>query len=297
MNNLRRIFNSILVIFLVSSSCFFILSLLPGTPEEAKIGERAFKIEKYKNPLKRFLNYVGDIPQNGLGRSLVTGRKVINEILEALPYSIFLASFSILLSLTFSFPICIFSILKENKFLDFIIVVFSIFFNSLPVISLGPFLIFVFSVWMGFFSVSGFEGFKSLILPSLTLSIPFTGYLVRIIRKALLEELKRGYIFSLRARGIPFKRIVLFHVLRNSIFPLLTILSLRLGGLITGAILTESLFSIPGMGNLLVRSIAGRDYNLIFGIILFSSFTYVFLNLLTDIAYAFFDPRVRYASN
>ncbi len=230
-----------------------------------------------------------------MGRSSVTGRKVVDEIIDVLPYSLRLALFSIFLSLLISLPLGLFCAFKEKKIIDNLILISSILFSSLPVISLGPLLVAVFSICLGLFPVSGSEDFRSLLLPSFTLSIPFSAYLVRILRKSLKEELKKVYIFSLRARGISEGRIIISHVLRNSIFPLLTVVNLRLGSLITGAILTETLFSWPGVGRLLVRSISGRDYNLTFGIITLSSLTYIFLNLIADITYAILDPRVRYA--
>lgn len=292
----KRILNSTLVIFLVSSSGFLALSLLPGTPEEAKFGERAYYFDQDKaSPFSKYWKFICSFSREGLGRSSVTGRKVVDEITDALPYSLRLAIFSILLSLLISLPLGLFCVLKGDNIIDNLILIFSVIFSSLPVISLGPLLVVIFSICLGFFHVSGSEDFKSLILPSLTLSIPFSAYLVRILRKSLKEELKKGYIFSLRVRGVSERRIIISHVLRNSIFPLLTVVNLRLGSLITGAILTETLFSWPGLGRLLVRSISGRDYNLTFGIIILSSLTYIILNLISDITYAILDPRVRYA--
>jgi len=292
----KRILNSILVIFLVSSSGFLALSFLPGTAKEAKFGERVHSFENDRaSPFLKYWKFICGFYKDGLGESSVTGRKVVDEIKDAIPYSLRLALFSVLISLLISLPVGLLCVFKKDNIIDNFILISSVLFSSLPVISLGPLLVFVFSICLGFFPVSGSEGFKSLILPSLTLSFPFSAYLVRILRKSLKEELKKGYIFSLRARGISDSRIVMSHVLRNSIFPLLTVVNLRLGSLITGAILTETLFSLPGVGRLLVRSISGRDYNLTFGIIIFSSLTYIFLNLITDIAYAILDPRVRYA--
>ncbi len=293
---IKRLLNSLFVIFLVSSSGFLILSLLPGTPQEAKFGERVYYLEKDEaSPFSKYWKFICNFSKEGLGRSFVTGRKVLDEVMDALPYSLLLATFSIFLSLLISFPAGVSGAFKQKSFIDTLILFFSILFNSLPVISLGPLLVVILSIWIGVLPVSGAESFKSLILPSLTLAIPFSAYLVRILRKSLEDELKRGYILSLRARGISHRRIVLFHALRNSLFPFLTVVNLRLGSLLTGAILTETLFSWPGVGRLLVKSVSGRDYNLTVGIILLSSLVYIFLNLLTDITYALFDPRVRYA--
>lgn len=292
----KRIINSIFVIFLVSSSGFLILALLPGTPQEAKFGERGNYLNKDKtSPLSKYWNFICNFPKEGLGKSLVTGRNITNEIMDALPYSLLLSTFSIFLSFSISFPIGVLCALKEESTVDTSVLILSVLFNSFPVISLGPFLVVIFSVWAGFFPVSGSEGFKSLVLPSLTLSITFSAYLIRIIRKSLIEELKESYIFSLRARGISSWRIIIFHAFRNSIFPIFTVITLRWGSLISGAILTETLFSWPGMGRLLVRSVNGRDYTLTFGILILSSLFYIILNLITDISYAIFDPRVRYA--
>lgn len=292
----KRIFNSTLVIFFVSSSGFLALSLLPGTPKEAKFGEKAHYFDKDRvSPLSKYWKFICSFSKEGLGRSSVTERKVVDEIMDALPYSLRLALFSTLLSLLISLPLGLFCVFKGESIIDNFIFISSILFSSLPAISLGPLLVVVFSICLGFLPVSGSENFKSLLLPSLTLSIPFSAYLVRMLRKSLKEELKKGYIFSLRARGVSDGRIIISHVLRNSIFPILTVVNLRLGSLITGAILTETLFSWPGVGRLLVRSISGRDYNLAFGIIILSSLTYILLNLIADITYAILDPRVRYA--
>lgn len=295
---IKRLLNSIVTVVLVSSCGFIVLSLLPGSPEEAKLAERAYYKEENKiNPLLRFSNFVARLPEDGLGYSLATGRKVVDEMAEALPYSIYLALFSIFLSLIVSIPAGIFSVIHKGNIADTFTFLISVFLNSFPVISLGPFLVLVFSVYSGILPVSGSDNFRSLILPSLTLSIPFSAYLIRIIRKGLIEELEKGYIFSLRARGIPSYRIIFYHAFRNSFFPFFTAVTMRLGALITGAILTESLFSWPGIGRLLVRSVSGRDYNLAFSIILLSSLTYVLLTLITDIIYAILDPRVRYSGH
>jgi len=292
----KRIINSLFTVFAVSFTGILILSLLPGTPEEAKIGERAHPFQgESPSFISKYWNFLRNFPERALGNSLVSGRRVIDEVLDAFPYSFLLALFSVLLSLAISIPIGIFTALNKEKTVDSLILAISVFFNSLPVISLGPLLAVIFSVRLGILPVSGMDGFKSIILPSLTLSIPFSAYLIRIIRKSLLEELKKGYILSIRARGVRNIRIVIFHALRNSIFSIITVVNLRIGNLITGAILTESMFSFPGVGRLLVRSVAGRDYNLAFGIMILSSLIYVFLTLITDISYAILDPRIRYA--
>lgn len=294
---IKRILNSLILILFVSFLGFLAISLLPGTPEEAKLGEKAYYQKEDKpNPFLSFWNFLCKFPMEGFGVSLTTGRKVIDEIVEALPYSIYLSLSSIFLSIIISIPIGAFCALHRGKLIDTTAIIISVLLNSFPIISLGPFLIFIFSVYFGVLPVSGSENFSSLILPSLTLSIPFSAFLVRIIRKSLIEEIRKGYILSLKARGIPFSRIIFYHALRNSLFPFFTAITLRLGNLISGAILTESLFSWPGIGRLLFRSVSGRDYNLAFGIILLSSLSYVLLNLVTDIFYFILDPRVRYKS-
>ncbi len=289
----KRFLNSLILSFVVASLGLFCLALLPGDPLEARFGEKAYSLEiKRESPLSRYINFIGKFIKEGPGSSLITGRKIVDEILDALPYSILLAIFSVSISLIFSFPLGVLSALKERSIFESLVLFLSVIFNSFPVISLGPLLIIIFSLWLKIFPVSGAEGFKHLFLPSLTLSLPFSAYLTRIIRKTLTEELKQGYIFSLRARGIRESFILLNHAIRNSLFPIITTLNLRLGSIITGAILTETLFSWPGMGRLLVRSVNGRDYGLTFGIIIVISFTYIFLTLVTDISYALLDPRV-----
>ncbi|MGQ9619246.1 MAG: ABC transporter permease [Candidatus Aminicenantia bacterium] len=291
---MRRIINSLVIIILVSSLGFFALFLLPGDPLEAKFGERIVHLKREKDsPFERYVKLLINFFKNGPGESLATGRKITEEIEEAIPYSILLTFSSVALSIAIAIPLGILSALKRKSIFDHILIVITVFFNSFPVISLGLFLIIVFSLWINFLPISGAEGVKSLFLPCFTLTLPFSAYLIRIIRKSLLLELKEGYILSLKARGIKERRILLNHCFRNSLFSLITAVNLRIGSLLSGAILTETLFAWPGIGRLLVRSISGRDYNLTFWIIIFISSSYVLLNLLTDIFYALLDPRVR----
>ena len=167
---------------------------------------------------------------------------------------------------------------------------------SIPNFWLGPVLILVFSLWLGWLPVSGRSGLASVILPSLTLATGLVAVLSRMVRSSMLEVLGEDYMRTARAKGLPPKRVILHHGLRNALLPVITMLGLQLGALLAGAVITETVFSWPGIGLLTIESIQSRDYPVVQACVLLISVTYVLVNLLTDLAYAWVDPRVRLGS-
>jgi ABC-type dipeptide/oligopeptide/nickel transport system permease component len=164
---------------------------------------------------------------------------------------------------------------------------------SMPTFWLGPLLAIVFSVGLGWLPVSGRGTLAQLVLPAMTLGVPLAAVLARMTRASVMDELGEMYVTAARARGLSEARVVLRHALRNSLIPVVTVLGLQVGGLLTGAVITETIFAWPGVGRLLIQSIGFRDYPLVQGCILLIAVTYVSVNLLTDMAYAFLDPRIR----
>jgi peptide/nickel transport system permease protein len=164
---------------------------------------------------------------------------------------------------------------------------------SIPNFVMGPLLILIFSLWLGWFPVSGNEGISSLILPALTLGTALAAILSRMIRSSMLEILQEDYIRSAHARGLTKFNVLVFHALRNALLPVVTILGMQLGTLLAGAVITETIFSWPGIGGLMIESIQKRDYPVVQGCVILISFTYVFVNLITDFICVLLDPRIR----
>jgi peptide/nickel transport system permease protein len=182
---------------------------------------------------------------------------------------------------------------RQNRPVDHLVTVGSLLGVSMPNFWLGPLLIILFSIRLGWLPVSGMEGPASIVLPAITLGTALAAVLTRMIRSSLLEELGEEYVRAARAKGLTEGRVLWKHAMRNALIPVLTVLGLQFGSLLTGAIITESIFSWPGLGQLLIRSINYRDFPLVQGCILAISVTYILVNLITDLAYAWLDPRIK----
>jgi peptide/nickel transport system permease protein/oligopeptide transport system permease protein len=218
---------------------------------------------------------------------------VVNEILARLPYTIALALVAEAIAVSIAVPLGVLAALKPRSMLSYIASLLSILGTSLPVFWVGLMLIFIFAVELRLLPSSGADSLKHIILPALTLAFFLTGNLARMTKAAVLEALSSNHVVTAIAKGLPFSKILVRHVLRVSLIPILTIISLQLGALLGGAIITETVFAWPGIGSLLVDSLFYRDYVLAQGIIMFIVGVFILLNLLTDIAYALVDPRIR----
>ena len=289
----RRLYTFIPVIFGVVTAVFLIIHLVPGDPAVLMLGENAqpadienLRIQLGLNkPLyQQYIEFWGNLFQGDLGISIYHREPVHNLVWERLPATATLALCALIISLIIAFPLGIISALYQRKWPDYLALSFSILGISMPVFWLGPLLILVFSIYLKILPVAGLGGWKHLILPSFTLGFGLA---------SMIEVLNQYYIRTARAKGLSEFQMVIRHALKNVLIPVITIVGLQLGALLGGAIITEVVFSYPGVGRLLILGILRRDYPLVQGIILIIAIIYLIINLLADIFYAFVDPRVR----
>jgi len=297
-----RFLQAIVTFFGAMILFFFIVRILPGDPARILAGPEASEedVAKIREALglnkpiyEQFFVYLTSILRGDLGTSIKYGTPVVNEILARLPYTIALALVAEAIAVIIAIPLGVLAALKPRSMLSYIASLLSIFGTSLPVFWVGLMLIFIFAVELRLLPSSGADSPKHIILPALTLAFFLTGNLARMTKAAVLEALSSNHVVTAIAKGLPFSKILVRHVLRVSLIPILTIISLQLGALLGGAIITETVFAWPGIGSLLVDSLFYRDYVLAQGIIMFIVGVFILLNLLTDIAYALVDPRIR----
>ncbi len=297
-----RFLQAIVTFFGAMILFFFIVRILPGDPARILAGPEASEedVAKIREALglnkpiyEQFFIYLTSILRGDLGTSIKYGTPVVNEILARLPYTIALALVAEAIAVIIAIPLGVLAALKPRSMLSYIASLLSILGTSLPVFWVGLMLIFIFAVELRLLPSSGADSPKHIILPALTLAFFLTGNLARMTKAAVLEALSSNHVVTAIAKGLPFSKILVRHVLRVSLIPILTIISLQLGALLGGAIITETVFAWPGIGSLLVDSLFYRDYVLAQGIIMFIVGVFILLNLLTDIAYALVDPRIR----
>ena len=281
---------------------FIIGRVMPIDPVLAIVGERAsqstydavYQQLGLDKPLAtQWWDYMLGLLHADLGHSLYSQRSVSELIVERLPASIELALLSLLIAIMLALPLGLVAATQRGSFWDWLVSGFSLFGIAIPNFVFGPLLILLFSISLGWFPVSGREQSLSIVLPALTLGTAMAAILSRMLRSALLEVLGEDYIRSARARGLSPLRVLFRHALSNAMLPLITLLGLQLGGLLAGAVITETVFDWPGIGRLTIEAIQRRDYPLLQGCVLFISVVYVLINLLTDMMYRFIDPRIR----
>ena len=299
---LQRLLGALLVILGVISIVFLLIHLIPGDPVEIMLGESASTADRealrtalgLDLPIVvQFQNYLYGLSQLDLGTSIHFRRPVSALLLERLPATGLLALVTLIITLSLALPLGIIAAVRRNTWWDTGAMSFSMLGVSIPNFWLGPVLILVFSLWLGWLPVSGRSGLASVILPALTLATGLMAVLSRMVRSSMLEVLGEDYMRTARAKGMPPRRVILHHGLRNALLPVITMLGLQLGALLAGAVITETVFSWPGIGLLTIESIQSRDYPVVQACVLLISVTYVLVNLLTDLAYAWVDPRVR----
>ncbi len=300
---IRRLLWSGPVLLGVLTSVFFLIHLIPGDPIDVMLGERAAEADRaalraalhLDDPiLTQYGRFLAGVARGDLGRSLVSQRPVAALILARYPATLQLAAAALLVSLLIALPLGLLSAVRPRSMFDAGGLLFSLFGVSMPTFWLGPLLIILFSLKLDWLPVSGRHGIASLILPALTLGLGMSAILVRMTRSSLLEIFPKEFVLTARAKGLPERRVVLRHALRNALIPLLTVVGLQIGALLTGSIITETIFSWPGLGRLTIQAIQGRDYPLVQGCILAIALTYLLVNLLIDLLYAAVDPRVQY---
>ena len=297
-----RLFSAFIVIFGVVFIVFMLIHMVPGDPVEVMLGESASVVDRemLRHALgldlslpQQFINYLNKLVHFDLGQSLHS-KKAISELLsERIVPTLELSIAALLVAFLIAFPLGIMAALKKGKAADTAAMVFSLTGISIPNFLMGPLLILVFAIMLGWFPVSGRDGLSSLVLPALTLGTALAAILSRMIRASLLEVLNEDYIRTARAKGLGTMRVIGLHALKNAMLPVITLIGLQIGALLAGAVITEMVFSWPGLGQLTIESIQKRDYPVVQACILLISTTYVVINTLTDIVYGMLDPRIR----
>ncbi len=300
---LRRSLLAVPVLFGVCTLVFSLIHLIPGDPVQVMLGEGAGATDVadlrsrlgLDRPLPvQYIEYLARLCRGSLGTSIRYREPVSRLILERYPATLALAASSMVLASLIAFPAGIVAATHRGGHWDRFSSLLTFIGLSMPNFWVGPLLILVFSVRLNWFPVSGLEEFSSLVLPTITMGWALSAILTRMIRSSLLEEIAEPYAAAARAKGLREWRVVLLHALKNALNPVLTVLGLQLGVLLSGAIITETIFGWPGLGRLTIQAIETRDYPLVQGCILIIALTYVAVNLITDIAYTLFDPRIRY---
>ena len=296
-----RLVTALLVVFGVMTIVFMLIHIVPGDPVEVMLGESAQATDRealretlgLNLPLSmQWVNYINGLIHLDLGTSLHTKRPVIDVLTERIPATSLLAGTSILIALMIALPLGMLAAVRKGSIWDRIAMTFSMLGVAIPNFWMGPMLILVFSLWLGWFPVSGNEHILSLVLPAVTLGTALAAILSRMIRASLLEVLKEDYIRAANARGLLPSTVICKHALKNAALPVVTILGMQLGALLAGAVITETVFSWPGIGQLTIDAIQKRDYPVVQSCVLLISLCYVVVNLLTDLAYAWLDPRI-----
>jgi ABC-type dipeptide/oligopeptide/nickel transport system permease component len=297
-----RLLYTLPVIWLVVSVVFLLIHLVPGDPIVQMLGEgmptadlqAARHAYGFDAPLaQQYFHYWRGVFQGDLGPSVRFNQNVGTLIAERYPYTLQLTFAALLVAVLLSVPAGVLSAQTRNQWEDRTLSVVSLFGLSFPNFALGPILILLFAVELGWLPVSGAGGVSHLILPGVTMGAALAAILTRMVRTSMLEELSQDYIRTARAKGLRESTVVYRHALRNAMIPIITVIGLQFGALLAGAIVTETIFSWPGIGRLTIQAIGNRDYYLVQGCILAIGLTYVGVNLLTDVLYSVVNPRIR----
>ncbi len=298
---LRRVTYAVVVIFLLITATFFLIRQAPGGPfsEDRELPEdverelnRQYHFDK---PMyAQYALYLRNLIRGDLGRSLIHRERTINEIIgHHLPVSAVLGGIALFLSLWIGIFAGTISALKNNSLIDYSIMAFAIVGISLPAFVFGPLIQMLFSCRLKIFPVAGYEGLRYLVLPAVTLALPFAARFSRLMRAGMLEVLSEDYIRTARAKGLSERVVVLRHALRGGIVPVVSFLGPAIPSIITGSLVVEKIFDIPGLGKEFVQSALNRDYFMVMGTVVVYGVLIVLCNLIADLIYGFLDPRVR----
>lgn len=308
---INRLINIIPTLLIVAIIVFGVTRVIPGDPAAAMLGPQASasEIENMrimmgldKSIFEQFTTYLSNLTQGDLGYSYAYGMDVVDLILERFPNTIILTVSSLVIALLVGIPAGMISAYKHNTFTDYIVMVVSLVGVSMPVFWLGVMLVLIFSVNLGFLPSTGMGNWsagavvflKHLALPSITLAtIPMANF-ARITRSSMLEVLSQDYIRTARAKGLKEKVVIWKHALKNALNPILSVLGLQVAGLLGGSVLTETIFSWPGMGRLITDAIDRRDFGVVQGIVIFIALIYIITNLIIDILYKVVNPKITY---
>jgi peptide/nickel transport system permease protein len=299
----RRVVLTIPVLLGVATLVFSLIHLIPGDPAQAMLGEAASpqdiaelrqRLGLDRPLLEQYGAFLKDAVQGDLGTSLRTSQPVTTMIAERMPATFELALAAMAFAILVAMPLGMAAAVWRGTGVDHLAMTLALMGISIPNFWLGPLLAIIFAVELGWLPVSGRGTSAHLVLPAISLGAALAAILARMTRATLLEELREQYVQAARARGASRLRSVVRHAFRNSLIPVVTLIGLQFGAVLTGAVITETIFAWPGIGRLLIQSIGFRDYPIVQGCILLIAVTYVGVNLLTDLVYGVLDPRIRY---
>ncbi len=308
---LRRLLSAIPVLFIVSLISFGLMRLIPGDPAASIAGTSATpaQIEQLRRDLgldepllMQLLHYYQGLLQGDFGKSLLLGKGVLAATMERLPVTIGLSLYALVLTLLIGVTSGIIAALRQNTWVDQVAMMIAMLGISIPNFFLGLLMIIFFAVQLGWLPSGGYVPFtqdpigwlRSTTMPAISLALLQAGLLARITRSGMLEVLRQDYVRTARAKGLPERQVILKHALANALIPIVTVVGIIISLLLSGAVVTEALFSLPGMGQLLTQAVLSRDYPMVQGGLLLVTTFLVLVNILVDILYALIDPRVRY---
>lgn len=300
---IRRIILIIPVILGVTFIVFLAARFVPGDTAEVFVGEEATQeaIDSIRRHLGldqpvlvQFGIYLGNIIRGDLGRSSFSRRPVIREIKSRVPATLQIAVSAVIISIVLGIPAGIISALYKNSFIDNIVTTLALIGVSIPAFWFGLMMILLLSVNLGLLPAHGSGTFRHLIMPSFTLGTSMMAIIARMTRSSMLEVIESEYVRTAKAKGLPYSMVILKHALKNTLIPVVTIIGMHFGALLSGAVVTETVFGWPGIGRLMIESILQRDYPMIQGVALVIALGFVFSNLAVDIIYSFLDPRIEH---
>ena len=305
MGLLKQLSSFASVIFGVLLLTFLLIHLVPGDPVDVMLGESASSADRAQlredlglnQPIiNQFGSYLYKLSSGDFGTSIHTKTPIIDMLKTRYPATLKLALLALLIGLSIGVPLGVYAALKAGHWQDFVVTIVSVRLSAMPAFWLGPMLMLLFAVWLGWLPVSGMESGRSIVLPAITLGFGLSAILTRMTRTSLLEVLNDDYIRTARAKGLSEKTVIIRHALRAALLPIITIVGLQMGSLLAGTVITETVFSWDGIGRLLVESIEKRDYPVTQACVLVVALSYVLVNLATDVLYRFADPRVKVTS-
>jgi peptide/nickel transport system permease protein len=300
---LKRLLLALPVVWAVVTLVFLLIHIVPGDPVRNALGENATEaqVAELRHRLgldlplgQQYVNYWRGIARGDLGRSLQNpDERALEKILSRYPATIELALAGLTVAILMAIPLGVTAGTRQGTLADNAVSVIALLGISAPAFVIGPLAILVFAIWLDWLPVSGRYGPEYLILPAFTLGAALAAILTRMVRSSVIEELTEDYVRTARAKGLSNGQVIYKHVLKNGLIPVVTVLGLQFGVLLAGAIITETIFSWPGLGRLTIDSINARDYPLVQGCILMIALTYILANILTDLTYRLLDPRIR----
>ncbi|MCD6056655.1 MAG: binding-protein-dependent transport system inner rane component [Thermomicrobiales bacterium] len=299
----NRVLQGLVVLVGVSFIVFALMHLTPGNPAEvmlSEFGASAEDLRRLRDQLGidqhwtlQYRDFLAGAVRGDLGRSLFTRRPVAEQIISALPSTLALTSSAIGIALVVGMPLGIVSALRHRTWIDSVSMVMSLLGVAMPVFWIAILLILIFSINLGWFPATGGVGAGSMVLPAVALGLGAAGLIARLVRSSMLEVLRAEYIVTARSKGLREAPVIVRHALRNALIPLVTIVGLQIGNLLSGAVVVETVFARQGIGSMLIKGIVQKDFPLVQGLILFIAVVYIGINIAIDILYGVIDPRVR----